>query len=803
MTPWIRLAAGTMCALLAMWSCSPPPLSRGTTAGSALLASSVLDGLSLDRKLEVAGRHVLHGYVQWPVLDRTVQADPATTVANAVVALIDRNTGVTVASGLADATGKFSLPLGSHAPTNGAFYTLEASKGLAGQVPGAQALRLRTIVKWDGAGNGFVSITNAAVGGTIRIDQLTTALAINVALGSVSQTAVIDKVDPVTNSLKPPIGTLDPLAVLDLAADIKRYVTSDMDPIAETSALAPEIDSVTPNTGSAGTLVRIDGRGFVNLPGSTTVKFGTTTATVIMVRPTQIYAIQPTLSAGSQPIKVTVRNLSSGTVPYTAQAEGIAITGFSRNPADRNSPLTLFGTGFVTPLTKNLVYFRKQNTVNGTTSPGASDYLDGDSNSLTIKVPADAVGGMVYVKNADTNAQSKQVFLDINTGYDPKIESVFPTVGASWEDVEVFGDHFGDTAGSVTVSQAGSYYAAQIKYWTDNRIRFLAPNGLVAGAATIEVQNALGGRQQIPWTALNGVLRITSFNSLPIGLSRNVGYIQANLGMSGRKLYIMGGGRAGNDSDATIDVLELGADGAPGRLITNFSSMPFQINSEDIRGSCLTWAGNRMYGFRERSTGQAAYIEFDSVGNFWRTVTDNNVPGSFREAATAVGPNGIYVAGGYDGAAAFWKSYNALNNTWRNNWGSVSLWGSRSDAGMMVLGDRIWYLASDHTASANLDGEGNITGNFTHRGGSTIGSYPVNQVAIGKWIYSIGTWCDWSWYRAEIINGNTPNPISGWPNLGKCNLQFNAVSTIAVGKYFYAVGGYCGSNNNIYYSVID
>ena len=61
----------------------------------------------------------------------------------------------------------------------GATYYLEAVKGLGANLPGAAALRVRTLVRYT---NGWTSISNAEPNAGIVVNPSTTALAIGTAL---------------------------------------------------------------------------------------------------------------------------------------------------------------------------------------------------------------------------------------------------------------------------------------------------------------------------------------------------------------------------------------------------------------------------------------------------------------------------------------------------------------------------------------------------------------------------------------------------------------------------------------------
>ncbi len=111
------------------------------------------------------------------------QADIGEVANAATVSLINAESGDTVSSSVTGPDGSFVLTFGGFTPVAGKAYLLEAVKGLGlggkPNRPGAPAVRIRTLVYWNG---GWQSLTNSLPGVGIMVGQATTAIATIVGL---------------------------------------------------------------------------------------------------------------------------------------------------------------------------------------------------------------------------------------------------------------------------------------------------------------------------------------------------------------------------------------------------------------------------------------------------------------------------------------------------------------------------------------------------------------------------------------------------------------------------------------------
>lgn len=182
----------------------PVALAAALLTACAPLAPSLAPELSAAAPGAVAPP--LIGRVRLP--GRRLQlALPEAIAQKATVALIRVSDDLPIASGLADADGRFTITFPADfdpAATPTAVYHLEAVKGLENNQPGHPAVRLRTLVHFDGGAWASFSGSEAI------IDAASTGLAVGAALRSAT-------LDPVTlmGAYDPDTGLYSPVSGLD------------------------------------------------------------------------------------------------------------------------------------------------------------------------------------------------------------------------------------------------------------------------------------------------------------------------------------------------------------------------------------------------------------------------------------------------------------------------------------------------------------------------------------------------------------------------------------------------------------
>lgn len=166
----------------------------------------------------------VEGQVAFPG-DRQIAATTGEIVSRATVSIIDA-AGQTVAATVTDTAGNFTLDVnGSFTPITGAYYTVEAIKGLASNTAASNAVRMRTLLQWTG------TAWNSCTGGTtITLNPTTTAVSIIKA--RLSAVGYPETMGVVTgNSVTSGNATLNAnwQAVRDLVNDL---LWRDLDPVA-------------------------------------------------------------------------------------------------------------------------------------------------------------------------------------------------------------------------------------------------------------------------------------------------------------------------------------------------------------------------------------------------------------------------------------------------------------------------------------------------------------------------------------------------------------------------------------------
>ena len=268
---WMMLALGVSTVTA---SCQAP--APGTMHAGAPRSASLLP---------IAGRVTFE-----PERVRTAQVVMADLAKGATVSLIDLASGNTVASSISDASGQFVLTFENFTPTPGVGYILEAVKGLslgsAPNHPGLPAVRVRTVLVWNG---GWQSFTNVTPGAGISISPATTALAIAADLRRAGGTSIeaSNLVGKISGSTFTETGT-----GLTAAADfnpvlglVTSALSQDQDPVAtlardatsgqyRLTTAVPKITGLSPSPAIPGSNLVISGQGFDANPSRTQLWFG-------------------------------------------------------------------------------------------------------------------------------------------------------------------------------------------------------------------------------------------------------------------------------------------------------------------------------------------------------------------------------------------------------------------------------------------------------------------------------------------------------------------------------------------------
>ncbi len=393
----------------------------------------------------------IRGRVDWPGSAQAagygVQTTPAQVINGATVSLIDQTTGNTIATGLTDSAGRFTIdPAFKAAPDTG--YFLEAVKGINGNTPGWSAFRLRTVLMFEQGG--WTSMTGPA----ISISAGTTALSIISVLRGVPTSTGITypTVSPLGNPTSNPV-------ILSLNSKGK------LDP-------TPMIGAINPSgagremSAEAGRALHID----VGGTGATAVAAvsGGSVASVAIVGGGYGFTTPPTFTlagGGGSGAKISVVSLSGGALQAVSVDDGGS--GYTSAPTITVEPTGEFGDMWTLVKDSFAADVDPLGTI-GIRSAGVWAMAGGLFSGTKPKY--EFMGGVV----ADSGAMG--------------INGIAPTLGNNSAAPTTFflrGRGFGASQGTsqlmLSTQPASPIPPAGIVSWADHEIAFRLPAGLAAG----------------------------------------------------------------------------------------------------------------------------------------------------------------------------------------------------------------------------------------------------------------------------------------------------------------------------------
>src|SRR5882762_9563930 len=161
-----------------------------------------------------------------------------------------------------------------------------------------------------------------------------------------------------------------------------------------TPAVELSILSISPNTGSAGTVVTIVGTGFGASAADNEVTLNGKTCPVTTAAATQLHITIPA-NAGTGVITVKVGNKTATSSTFT-YLDPLAIASIAPTSGPKGTSVVITGTGFSATAASNIV------TINGITA----EVTNASETQLTIVFPAGAGTGVITVKVAGKTATS-------------------------------------------------------------------------------------------------------------------------------------------------------------------------------------------------------------------------------------------------------------------------------------------------------------------------------------------------------------------------------------------------------------
>ncbi|MBM3267294.1 MAG: IPT/TIG domain-containing protein [Candidatus Sericytochromatia bacterium] len=467
--PLLRWLAGLVCVVLV--ACQVPP-GAGSPGASSDAARATSDAITFIGRQPDLGQPApavdtaIRGRVEFPQ-EFKVQASSNYVAAGAALALYD-DTGATVVVGKTDSNGNFTLLLNGYNPSGAGetTYLLEASRNLAKNAAGKDALRFRTILRWTG-------LWDSISGPGIVVNALTTALALESSLDPANVKAIntIAKVsypNPLTGEPFKAGGHPD-AEINGLAAAILGFLAGDVDPVSSVTAIKPRVDAITP-TAEVGQAVRIDGVGFSPLLSGNVVTFESgVQAGVYLATPTSLLVSVPQ-GAVSGNVSVATSLGSSAGVPFTVRASqagtGIAISNLVPPSARSGDTINIVGQGFSNVAAANVITFGN----NKVATPVTASF-----NALTVRVPSGASSGNLSLKVGTTTSNGFFFNIDrpVITAAEPD-----PFEGTPGTQVTITGTNFGRQGANSTVRFNGKdgTDAKSVSLWQDGKAVALSPD---------------------------------------------------------------------------------------------------------------------------------------------------------------------------------------------------------------------------------------------------------------------------------------------------------------------------------------
>lgn len=275
-----------------------------------------------------------------------------------------------------------------------------------------------------------------------------------------------------------------------------------------TFTVIPVIQSLSPTSGLAGTVVNVSGTGFGNTPaqGPSTVAFNGLAATPSTWSSTSFTVPVPSgASAGN--VVVTVGGQASNGVLFTPTP---VISSLIPNSGLSGTQVTIAGSSFGDQQGNSTVTF------NGVSAAVTS----WNNKGITVNAPSGALSGNVVV--AVNGVQSAgQTFT-----YTPQITGISPNPALAQSLVTVAGGNFGGSQGSSTVTFNG--VAAVVNNWNNASISAIVPGNVTQGNVIVTVNGV----------SSNGIaFSLPPLYSFSLGYAPNGSVVSANDSVNGNWAY--------------------------------------------------------------------------------------------------------------------------------------------------------------------------------------------------------------------------------------------------------------------------
>ncbi|MCL4478481.1 MAG: IPT/TIG domain-containing protein [Deltaproteobacteria bacterium] len=230
------------------------------------------------------------------------------------------------------------------------------------------------------------------------------------------------------------------------------------------------IAGIQPANAYANAIITITGTGFG--PGSDTVMFDNTIASIQSWSDTSISAVVPDMTAGITKVSISALGHTSNSVDFTVLP---FISGTSKSDCVLNDIITIQGTGFGDTQGSGIISYA------GTNLP-VSSWSAHQINAVIGNISHVSTGqANVFINNAASNGVTLTVH--------PSINSLTPDTLERGDVVTINGNLFGSTQGTSTITLSGITAAALS--WSDTVIKTVVHDRAIKGDAVVSVSNIL------------------------------------------------------------------------------------------------------------------------------------------------------------------------------------------------------------------------------------------------------------------------------------------------------------------------
>lgn len=286
----------------------------------------------------------------------------------------------------------------------------------------------------------------------------------------------------------------------------------------------PNITSLTPTSGSAGTQVTFTGTGFGGVQGTGSVRLGSSNGTVSSWNDNQIVATVVQGSGSAQSL-VSQNGVSSNGIPFYVFPP--TITSVTPNSGVAGTQVTITGIGFWNSQGTGLVQFGGSNGI-------VNSWSD---TQIVATVGPCASNGSVAVGRGGVQSNAVPFYVP-----PPILTNVNPSSGSAGTQVTLTGSGFCQVRGTLGQVLLGTL-TATIDSWSDTQIVATIASGSVAGFAQVAQNGAWSN--SLPFTATPPSFTVNNVSPTTLTIGGQVTIVGSGFGgVQGNGTVRVGSGAA-------------------------------------------------------------------------------------------------------------------------------------------------------------------------------------------------------------------------------------------------------------------